>query len=129
MVDNKSAGNIYETFKLISTVHDKALDLNMDGVATVETIKAMYREYDKLVQAARRARNEASDDDDDEEEEDDDDEWKKRKWRKGDRKSTTHCRSDFILQSFPLEVLRAHLGHMVGKKKARIHNCSGKTPK
>ena len=55
MVDNKSAGNIYETFKLISTVHDKALDLNMDGVATVETIKAMYREYDKLVQAARRA--------------------------------------------------------------------------
>ena len=74
MVDNKSAGNIYETFKLVSTVHDKALDLNMDGVATVETIKAMYREYDKLVQAARRARNEASDDDDDEEEEDEDDE-------------------------------------------------------
>ena len=73
-VDNKSAGTLYETFKLISSVHDKALDLNMDGVASVETIKALYREYDKLVQAARRARNEASDNDESEEEDDEEEE-------------------------------------------------------
>ena len=86
-VDNKSAGTIYETFKLISKAHDKALDLNMDGVASVETVKALYREYDKLVQAARRARNEASDEDSEEEsdsdEEEEDEEEVERKRQEG----------------------------------------------
>ena len=41
-VDNESAGTIYETFVNFKA-HDKALDLNMDGVASVETVEALYR--------------------------------------------------------------------------------------
>ena len=92
----------------------------------------MYREYDKLVQAARRARNEASDDDDDEEEEDDDDELEEEEMEKR-RQEVYNCalRERFHLQSFPaLEVLKTMFGACVRKRRRLwIHNCSGKTPK
>ena len=80
---DNGGSSIFEKFKMLTATLNKALDLNMDGVATVETLKALHREYDKLVQQARRARNEASDDDegeeDDDEEEEDEEEVERRR--------------------------------------------------
>ena len=131
-VDNKSAGTIYETFKLISKAHDKALDLNMDGVASVETVKALYREYDKLVQAARRARNEASDEDSEEEsdsdEEEEDEEEVKEKEKKG---INEHCNLDSISQNFLVSEIPRITCVECGLERKRqwITNFSGKTLK